>query len=148
MPYRSPKGFGWTRAQAPHGVLHQVLHVRADLVDIGAHGELEVAVFLHRSPEEVFAPGGAADPPGASGGGDLVQVAEEDGHGNVDVAEVRLVVVPGAIALNLVVADPAGELLHHAAGLLLPALREQPAKVFGGDARGVQDRSDVPRDQL
>src|SRR6266850_3346213 len=147
-PYRSPKGFSWSRPRPPHGVFHQVLHVRADLVDVGAHGELEVAVFLHWSPEEVFAPGGAADPPRASGGGDLVQVAEEDGHGDVDVAEVRLVVVPGAIALHLVVADPAGELLHHPAGLLLPALGEQPAKVLGGDARGIQDRSDVPRDQL
>src|SRR5712692_8289181 len=100
-------------ALAARRVVHQVLHVLADLPQVVAYCELEVGVVLHRAPQEVLAARLAVDAAGALGRGDLVQVAKEHGHRAVDLLEVRLVVVPGAVALHLVPPDPARELFHH-----------------------------------
>src|SRR5712691_2653568 len=98
----------WDTAQAirSRGELQQVLHVLADLVDVRPHGQFEVAVPLHRPPDQVPAARLAVDAAGAVAGSDLVLVPEDDRHGNADVLEVRLVVVAGGVALHLVVADP------------------------------------------
>src|SRR5712692_10557392 len=135
-------------ALAARRVVHQVLHVLADLPQVVAYCELEVGVVLHRAPQEVLAARLAVDAAGALGRGDLVQVAKEHGHRAVDLLEVRLVVVPGAVALHLVPPDPARELFHHPAGLLLAALAEQPAELLGRDPGGIEQRAEVPRDQL
>src|SRR4051812_34281513 len=107
-----------------------------------------MGVVLHRAPHEVGAPHAALDAGGALRGGDLVEIAEDDRERDADVPEVGLVIVPGAVALHLVVADPARELLDHAARLLLAALAEEPAELVGGDAGRIEQRAHVPRDAL
>src|SRR5262249_61687028 len=109
------------------GVLHQVLDVVADLPDVVPHRQLDVAVALHRPPEEVFAPGCTIHAPGGFDPGGPVQVAAADGHRHRDVGEALLVVVPGPVAGQLAAANPPGELLQHLARLALTALAEQPA---------------------
>src|SRR3954467_13121804 len=79
-------------------VLDQVLDVVADLPDVVPHRQLDVAVPLPRAPEEVLALAGAVDPAGGVHRGQRVLVAEDDGHGDADLAEAALEVVPGAVA--------------------------------------------------
>src|SRR5690242_2228111 len=75
--------------------LDEVLHVEADLADVAAHRQLEVAVALHRPPQEVLAPRRAVDLLRRLDAGERIEVAEDDGHRDADVAEVGAEVVPG-----------------------------------------------------
>src|SRR5262249_33032317 len=121
------------------GVLDQVLDVVADLPDVVPHRQLDVAVPLHRPPQQIFAPGCAIHAPGGFDRGERVQVTEDDGHRHRDIGEALLVIVPGPVAGQLTSADPPGELLQHLAWLALSALAEQPADVRSAHAARIAE---------
>src|SRR6516164_7218744 len=106
----SPLEPGQRRATRPvrPRVLHEILHVVADLPDVVSHRQLDVAVPLHRSPEEVLAPGRAVHAPGRLHRGERIHVPEDDGHRDGDVLEALLVVVAGPVTGQLPAADPPG----------------------------------------
>src|SRR3954462_15904630 len=88
FPGRSLAVRAWERGAAravAARVLDQVLDVVADLPDVVPHRELDVAVPLHRAPEQVLALGGAVDPAGGLDPGErgLVPPDECPGEGGL-----------------------------------------------------------------
>src|SRR5262249_27084675 len=51
----APNFLADARAALADGVLHQIAHVLADLVDVVAHRQLDVVVLADRAPDEVLA---------------------------------------------------------------------------------------------
>ncbi|EAU66028.1 hypothetical protein STIAU_4839 [Stigmatella aurantiaca DW4/3-1] len=129
-------------------ILDEVLDVVTDLPDVVTHGQLDMAVALHRAPQQVLALGGPVDAPGGLHRGERIHVPEDDGHGDFDLREAALEVVIGAVADHLPAANPAGELLQHLARLPLPPLAQQPADVVGADPGGVAQPVDARGEAL
>src|SRR5215813_3871722 len=119
------------------GVLDEVLDVVADLPDVVPHRQLDVAVALHRPPEEIFAPRRAVDAAGRLHRRQGIEIAEDDRHRDGDVAEAFLVVVASPVAGQLPAADPPGELLDHLPRLALPSFAEEPADVCPTHPAGI-----------
>ena len=118
-------------------VFYEVLDVVADLSNVMPHGELDVTIALHRSPQQIFTLGCAVDFSRRMDRGQWIQVSENNRHGYTDIGKTSLQVVPCAIATQFPPSNPPEKLFAHASGLTFTAFPQKPQDVSASDPRRV-----------